>query len=202
METKMPNLNIPRQAETETGAGDEADTGAKKGVAIHELLAADGSVTKRMEEAVGIRYTLRDLPDSPFTFNIPGAQAGSAATMLAIFGAKTKATNEASRIRNAATNPGGADEQLSAVDEVFEQLEKGVWREKAEGTGGSRIDRAKLAQALVNVLGEKARKTVGEYQAQLEESDDYFKQVRLHPEVRAEYTRLVGKAVADVSTLA
>lgn len=192
---QAPDSDNGANAETETeGTGDK-----RKQVAKHELLGPTGDVVKRMEEATGIRYTLIESGDT-FEWQA-GQDAGSALVMLALFGAKTKATNEASRIRNGSPG-GGADEQMSAIDEVFEQLAKGVWREKAEGTGGSRIDKAKLAQALVNVLGDKAKQTVGQYQARLEEEEAYFKQVRQHPEVRAEYTRLVGKAVAAVDTLA
>ena len=72
----------------------------KRKVADHFLLNAAGEVVKTMEEAVGIRYVAVARPDQPFNFIFDGATPGSALAMLACFGAKTKATNEASRVRN------------------------------------------------------------------------------------------------------
>src|SRR5687767_10511196 len=48
-------------------------TDSKRKVADHALLKADGTETKRMEEAVGIRYTSVEKPDAPFTFMFDGA---------------------------------------------------------------------------------------------------------------------------------
>lgn len=183
---------------------------SKRKVADHFLLAADGSVTKRMEEAVGIRYVAVDKADAPFTFMFDGATPGSALTMLAIFGAKTKATNEASRVRNG--EGGGADEQLSAIEEVFEQLTKGVWREKAEGGGGARIDRDKVAEALVSLLGDKAagpamiyaQRFVDGYEVKGKQltGDEYFKFVWSNDDVKARYRKLTGKTGPALDTLA
>lgn len=136
---------------TDTNTAAKADS--KRKVADHFLLDAEGNVVKEMEKAVGIRYVSVNRPHAPFDFIFKDATAGSALAMLACFGAKTKATNEASRVRNG--EGGGDDEQLSAIDEVFEALVNGVWREKGEG-GGSRIDRETVAQVLVSLLGDKA----------------------------------------------
>lgn len=171
----------------------------RESVAKHELLDSAGNVTKRMEEAVGYRFTLRD-GGQTFEYAPTDASAGSPLTMLALFGAKTKATNEASRVRNGSN--GDAVSQMEAIDEVFDNLNKGVWREKAEGGSGSRIDKRKLAEALIEVLGAAAKGTIDTYQNRLETEDGYLRKVRSNPEVTIAYTRLVGKAAAPIDTLA
>ena len=182
----------------------------KRKVADHFLLDAAGNVTKRMEEAVGIRYVAVDAPSQPFTLMLDGATPGHITTMLALFGAKTKATNEASRVRNG--EGGGADEQLSAIEEVFEQLGKGVWREKAEGGGGSRIDWGVVAESLHSILGAKAAGDVAHYAARLgagaptdaldKAQADYRKQVWSNDAVKADYRKRTGKTGATVDSLA
>lgn len=190
---------------TETNAAD-----SKRKVADHFLLDSAGNVTKRMEEAVGIRYVSVDAPDKPFEFKFDNATPGSALVMLALFGAKTKATNEASRVRNG--EGGGADEQLGAIEEVFEQLSKGVWREKAEGGGGSRIDWAMVAEVLHGILGAKASGDVAHYASRLGSGAPadaldaaqtaYRKQVWSNDAVKAEYRKRTGKTGATVDSLA
>src|SRR5258705_8130048 len=142
----------------------------RESVAKHELLAQPGGDHVAMQEAVGIRYTDRASGDK-FEYFPHGAVAGNALTMLALFGAKTKATNEASRVRNG--DGGTTAEQLEAIDEVFANLDKGIWREKAEGGGGSRTDKRLLAEVLIAALGEKASGTIDTYQNRLETWEGY-----------------------------
>jgi hypothetical protein len=179
-------------------------------VADHFLLDAAGNVTKRMEDAVGIRYVSVDKPNAPFTYMFDGATPGHPITMLALFGAKTKATNEASRVRNG--DGGGADEQLDAIEDVFEQLTKGVWREKAEGGGGARIDWGIVTDILYGVLGDKAAGDLASYQGRLgvgapkdaltKDQDDYRKKVWSNDAIKAEYRKRTGKTGAAIDSLA
>lgn len=179
-------------------------------VADHFLLDASGAVTKRMEDAVGIRYVSVDKPQAPFTFMFDGATPGAPITMLALFGAKTKATNEASRVRNG--DGGGADEQLDAIEDVFEQLGKGVWREKAEGGGGARIDWAIVADVLHGTLGSKAAGDVAHYAERLGsaapkdgltvEQEKYRKAVWSNDAIKAEYRKRTGKTGVAIDSLA
>jgi hypothetical protein len=120
--------------------------------------------------------------------------------MLALFGAKTKATNEASRIRNG--EGGDTAAQMEAIDEVFGSIDKGVWREKAEGGSGSRTDKALLAQVLVESLGEKAKGTAVEYQHRLETEDGYLRKVLTNDAVKIEYRKRAGKTGVALDTLA
>ncbi len=164
-----------------------------KSVAKHELLAEQGGKHVSMAEAIGIRYTDRSSGEV-FEYFPQGARPGNALTMLALFGAKTKATNEASRVRNG--DGGGASEQMEAIDEVFTNLDKGVWREKAEGGGGSRTDKNLLAQVLIEALGEKAQGTVDTYQNRLETEEGYFKKVWSNDQIKTEYRKRAGKEAA------
>lgn len=179
---------------TDTTTNDKTPRAA---VAKHELLNASGEVVKRMEEATGIRYTVIASGEK-FEYQLPDATPGSAATMLALFGAKTKATNEASRVRQ---DNGSAAEQLEAIDDVFEQLTGGVWRERSEGGGGSRTDKRLLAEVLVELLGTKAQGTVDTYHARLEEDKDYTRKVMSNDAIKAEYRKRAGKTGPAIDTL-
>lgn len=173
---------------------------SKRKVADHHLLKPDGTVTKEMNEATGIRYTSIEKPDAPFTFMFDGATPGTALTMLALFGAKTKATNEASRVRNG--EGGGADEQLDAVEEVFEQLTKGVWREKSDGVGGARIDWRIVAEELMTLLGSTAQGTVDTYHNRITTEEAYRKKVWSNDAVKAAYRKRTGKTGPALESLA
>lgn len=171
----------------------------RKAVAKHELIAEAGGEHTSMDKAVGIRYTDKTT-NEVFEYLIPGATAGTPITMLALFGAKTKATNEASRVRNG--EKGDSQAQMEAIDEVFANISNGVWREKAEGGGGSRTDKALLAQVLVEKLGEKAVGTVDTYQNRLETEEAYFKKVWSNEDVKAEYKRRKGQTGVKLDELA
>lgn len=174
---------------TATPATTAPDDDARKGVAKHELIHTPGGDHVGMTEATGIRYTDKATGEV-FEFMIPGAQAGSPQTMLALFGAKTKATNEASRIRNG--EKGDTQAQMEAIDEVFANIAKGIWREKAEGGSGSRTDKALLAQVLIEALGDKAQGTVDTYQNRLETDEAYYKKVWSNDQIKSDYKKRKG----------
>lgn len=170
----------------------------RKSVAKHELIAAPGGEHTSMDKAIGIRYTDKATGEV-FEFLPDGATPGTALTMLALFGAKTKATNEASRIRNG--EKGDSQAQLEAIDEVFANIAKGIWREKAEGGSGTRTDKALLAQVLIEALGEKAQGTVDTYQNRLETEEAYYKKVWSNEAIKAEYKRRKGQTGAKLDDL-
>lgn len=171
----------------------------REAVAKHELIAVAGGEHVAINEALGIRYTDRKTGQK-FEYLIPGGQAGTAATMLAIFGAKTKATNEASRVRNGKN--GDVTEEFEAIDEVFANINQGIWREKAEGGGGTRTDKALLAQVLIEALGDKAAGTVDTYQQRLETEEAYYKKVWSNDQIKSEYKRRKGATGPALDTLA
>jgi hypothetical protein len=177
----------------------KADDAPRAGVAKHELIAEAGGEHTDMQTAVGIRYTDKASGES-FEYLIPDAKPGTPLTMLALFGAKTKATNEASRIRNG--EGGTTAEQLEAIDEVFANITKGVWREKAEGGGGSRTDKRLLATVLVESLGDKAQGTIDTYQNRLETEEGYLKKVMSVDAIKTEYRKRAGKTGPAIDTLA
>lgn len=171
-------------------------------IAKHEFIAPGegGAITlvDDIQLATGIRYTDRASGES-FDYVIPGATAGSPLTMLAIFGAKTKATNETSRQRQ--NGKVDATSQLEALDEVFESISKGVWREQAEGGGGSRTDKTLLATVLLEMLGTAAKGDAAHYVQRFTDDANYMRQV-LKSEAGAEYRKRAGKQGPAVNTLA
>ena len=186
---------------TDTTVAPEAPVAADKtreAVAKHELIAVAGGPHVAITEATGIRYTDRKSGQA-FEYLLKDAKPGTALTMLALFGAKTKATNEASRVRNG--DGGGTDEQMEAIDEVFANLDKGIWREKAEGGGGSRTDKRLLAEILVTALGERAQGTIDTYQHRLETEEGYLKKVMGNDAIKTEYRKRAGKTGVAVDSL-
>lgn len=163
--------------------------------AKHSFLAADGSETKDMHEATGIKYV--DIASGEeFTYQIPGATAGSPLTMLAVFGAKTKATNEASQVRQAIAR--GEDVDGSQVDEitaVFGKISDGIWREPGEGRVGAKIDRDALAAAIFeanpNACEGKGLQAIRE---RLDDDPAYLRKARKVDAVTELYNAKVGRA--------
>lgn len=180
-------------------------------VAKHELIATKGGEHLTIETAAGIRYTDR-ASGSVFEQIIPlpakAVQAGlthqdfigTPIMMFALFGAKTKATNETSRVRNG--KDGDTTQQMEALDEVFSSIcDDGVWREKAAGGGGSRTDKALLAQVFVEMLGSAAKGDAAYYAAKFESDLPYMRKV-LASEAGNEYRKRVGKAPVSAASLA
>lgn len=193
----MSNTDVNAPAATPAPAPEDINETKRTAVAKHEFIDAAGeSVT--IDKAVGIKYTDRK-SGNVFQYLIPGATPGQAITLLSLFGAKTKATNEASRVRNG--QGGDVDAEFEALDEVFENITKGIWREKAEGGGGSRTDKALLAAVLVEALGEKAQGTVDTYQHRLETEEAYYKKVWSNEQIKAEYKKRKGQTGAKVDEL-
>lgn len=189
----MTDTTVTTEAPVPTTAADK-----REAVAKHELIAAAGGPHVAITEATGIRYTDRKSGQA-FEYILKDATPGTALTMLALFGAKTKATNEASRVRNG--DGGGTDEQMEAIDEVFANLDKGIWREKAEGGGGSRTDKRLLAEILVTALGERAQGTIDTYQHRLETEEGYLKKVMGNDAIKTEYRKRAGKTGVAVDAL-
>jgi hypothetical protein len=176
------------------------DSGTKReAIATHELIAAAGGEHTDMQSAIGIRYTDKASGES-FEFLLPDAKPGTPLTMLALFGAKTKATNETSRVRNG--TGGDYKAQLEALDEVFESISNGVWREKAEGGGGSRTDKNLLARILIAALGEQAKGDEAFYVARMTDEKGYIRKILSNDTIKDEYRKQSGKTSIALDTLA
>jgi hypothetical protein len=173
-------------------------------VAKHEFLAADGTPTKDIHEATGIRYTDIASGES-FDYQIPGASAGAPVTMFAVFGAKTKATNEASQVRQALARGEDVDgSQVDAIREVFGKISDGTWREPGEGRVGAKVDRDSLAMAIVEFAGSLGKNPdLTEIRQRLDDDLKFFRTARKDERISAIYARLTGSETkkADLGAL-
>lgn len=179
----------------------QAENGESRKVAEHGYVGPDGGEVDTINEATGISYThVRDGWD--FAWQIPGAEAGDPQTLLAVFGAKTLATNTTSGARQR-----DEDEQEALV-ERFGNLEKGVWRERAEGGGGRgpKYDKDVLAAALIETFksdGQTPAGDVAHYREKLEDRS-YYAKVRANVKVMSTYMTMMaesGKGAPDTGGL-
>lgn len=166
----------------------------KERVATHELLDAANAVVDDEALATGIKYTLKTSGKS-FQYQVPGITAGSPAAMLAVFGAKTLATNEASQVRQ--KDPTG--DQIGAIEERFLLIESGKWVDRTGGGVGAKVDLDALAKAVVQV-GERKGKTadLAKVRQKLEDDKAFRSTVRAVPDINAEYAAIVGRTVKSV----
>jgi hypothetical protein len=179
---------------------------SKTKIAEHEYLGADGAVVDTEEEAQGYRYTLL-VNGETFDWQVSAA-TGDEMRLLALFGAKTLATNEISQVRNNPKNKAIRDtvdlanEAIAAVKARFDLIRSGQWVDRTrEGATGARINRDALAEAVCKVLVDNDKKTQAEvdngYKAEvrqrLEDDAEWLAKMRKFPPVAAAYALIVGK---------
>lgn len=112
----------------------------------HEWLDHNGMVTPHHEKACAYRMT-QLATEATFEWHTHAeTEAGGVETMLALFGAKTKAINTASTARTK-----GADE-IEAVKAFFAELKDGEWPENR--SGGLAINEEALARAIARAKEE------------------------------------------------
>jgi hypothetical protein len=184
-----------------------------KAVANHELIGTNGDIVEKEEDAHGMRYTLLA---NQQTFDYLFGQNADADRMLAVFGAKTLATNETSQARNSAKGAASPDEQIQSVRERFATLATGTWVDRTR-EGGAKVDKDALAEAICQVQVAQGGKTkAGElitdefvaagYKAKvrqkLEDDPAFLRTARNMPAVTTAYAALVGRSVATVDDLA
>lgn len=182
-------IALPNRApETEGGADVETET-VRTRVAKHEMLNAAGEVVEDEEDATGIRYT--HLVDKKVFERQIATMSESAKLMLAIFGARTLATNEASQVKQ----KGGGD-YVAAIEDRFSLIEGGKWVDRS---GGGKIDLDTLAQAIVNV-GANSGKTfdLAGVRKKLDDDAPWRAKVRQVKAITDEYATLKGRTVATV----
>lgn len=173
----------------------------KRKVADHEYLDAAGNIVDEEESAQGYRYKHLE-SQKDFTWQWADA-TDDERRMLAIFGAKTLATNETSAARNNSKGAASADDQMNAVKSRFDLIRGGTWLDRERGGGGFAIKPELLAQAINNVrqaLG-KAVTDVGELLKRIAEEPGYSAKARKVPEVAAEYARLAGRSTVTIDDL-
>lgn len=188
---------------TDTTQGETTDV-VKRTVAKHYLLDSTGAVVEDEEQATGIRYHHIGTGQT-FDYQIAAAQPGSPATMLAIFGAKTLATNEASAVRQ---KSGDMGDQVGAITDRFAMIDSGKWVDRTRE--GFKWDLDLLAQAVVAVLVRDSHISaeqgsdpaiVAKVRAKLDDKAQVTL-VRQTEGVEAEYKRLSGKTTRSVADLA
>lgn len=177
-------------------------------VAEHEFIDANGDPVDDGEQAQGYRYTLIANGD---TFDWHWSMANEdEKRMLAIFGAKTLATNETSQARNNPKGAGSAAEQMEALRERFTMVRSGQWVDRTREPGVAKVDKDALAEAIVQVLIAKGKiednpKSIGDAKAtkraQLEDDPTYLRKSRQVPEVAIAYAAILGRQVATVEDL-
>lgn len=115
--------------------------------------AAGGEVDK-IEQATGARYVI---PGNGKSFDVQLGEAGTLATMMAVFGYHTKLGNVANTVRNDKANPGSPDDEADAIADFMESLASGQWREPSEGGRGPKYDDAVLADVLTAMAAERGK---------------------------------------------
>ena len=168
-------------------------------------LGADGKESKE-EAAVAVSYEflgraadpkkgkVEQQPDGKafvHTISSPGTRAG----MIEGFGALTLMGNDT----NTWMNEKG-DRHPTAFDAIADRwalLDTGIWIDR---TGvGARVDKPRLAEAIVNVAARKG-KTLDSAAilAKLEGDNEWAKAAKANPEFSAEYATLMGRTVKSV----
>lgn len=177
---------------------DQEETKTRK-LADHGLIGADGAAVDEQEKATGVTY--KDLATGQVaTYQIPGAVAGSVQTMLAIFGAKTLATNTASANKQNDYPVGNVE----AINTRFAAIVDGDWGVERGGGGGVRIDIDLLVEALaVQFKREKQPFDPDKYRTKITEDEAYRKRVFGLDSVKAQYLILrAAKAGSGVAGIA
>lgn len=160
-----------------------ADTTKRGAIAKREWVDEDGNHTPDRTKAVGARYTY--LKNGTSIERLMG-EAGAAETMCAIMGYLTKVGNIVNSVVNADDYDGSTD-PMADVKEWDTDLGNGIWREVSEGVArGPKYDKDTLAGALLVVLGSKAKGTVADYRARLDDKS-YYAKVRGNSEIMAQY---------------
>lgn len=168
--------------------------------AEHHFIGRDSAVVDDISRATGIRYVSKE-NGGAVDFQIP---EGEPRLWLALFGARTLATNEASAARQGGDDAAG---QLEAIRTRLTGIAEGVWA--AERSGGPRINLDALAQALADAYirarkldKERREEGVQRIRAKLatQERGEHQKALSV-PGVRDAYQRHLGKEVASLDQL-
>lgn len=177
---------IPMASDTATAP----ESTKREGKAEHGYVDAAGNAVDKIEAATGISY--KNLATGKvFVYQIPGAQVGAEATMLALFGSKTKATNTASGVRNDKKDPGTPEDEDAAIAEFFGELKPGNWPGDRGGGGARAIDIELLIEALAGQFkAEKKPFDADKYRVKLTDDADYRKKVYGLDSVKGRYMLL------------
>lgn len=173
----------------------------EKAKAEHKLIDANGVVVDDIAAATGVRYV--DLESREVIDVQVATFAPKGILLLALFGAKTKATNTASQCRQRGES---GSEQVAAIRGDFATIAAGEWPER-EGGGGGRVNIDALATAFVD-LQVKARKVAkdqhdavlpGVREKLAQKPIEDLRKMLMVPGMRDAYNRALGKETATLS---
>lgn len=190
-----------------TPAADAAGAAAKpkrEQIATHEFIDATGAVQESIESATGIKYTDKATGKS-FVYQIPNAVAGSPLTMLAVFGAKTKATNSASAARQARDRDSTfTQDDIEYVTAVFADIQPGQWEKPGEGSKREpKYDLNVLTQVICDIIATATGKQQdpAKLREKLETDLKYRRGALARQDVRDAYAKAVGREDKPADTL-
>lgn len=196
---KNPAINPALRAPADD-SGSDADTEVvKRKLAEHALVDANGNTVESEEEATGMSYKIVKDKDTGEAVDLPafiwqsGLPAGTPACMMAIFGAKTLATNESSQARNGKESA-SAEGQMEAVRERFALIDSGKWVDRTREGVGAKIDKDALAGAVVEVA--EAQGKTADYakiRQKLEDDAAFVRAVRQVPAITTAYAARAGR---------
>lgn len=200
---------MPRKVRPMTDVSTTAETEKKRAIAEHILLGSDGKVVEDIEQAHGIRYV-----DKASALSVDYTPTDpNALRMLAVFGAKTLATNVASATRGP-DKDGTAQEQIDAIQARFDWIEtQKSWLDPSREVG-ARWDIDTLATAAVNVSvangkvpneDDKKAAAFAKFKALMEDpakGKGNVTAIRSVAGVEAEYKKLQGKTAKTADDLA
>src|SRR3972149_1336872 len=191
---------------TDVTQGDETDTVVERTKIANRLwLASDGKETDE-EKAVAVSYEFLgrtkggvSIPGDGKSYSYQIPTPGTRDGMLAGFGALTLMGN----ITNTWMGDKGdrAPTAHDAIADRFALLDTGVWVDRAAAVG-ARVDRDKLAEAVVNVAARKGQaRSKDDILAKFELDAEWMKAVSKSPEFATEYAALMGRTVKSSDAL-
>lgn len=182
--------------------------GESKRLAEHGYIAADGSVVEEIEKATGITYKDKATGEA-FAYNFGnadiGAVAGAVATMFAVFGAKTRATNAASAARQKrARDNTYAQSDVAYIIEVFGETKQDVWAVAGEGAGRAPSIDLVFLHAAISEYAESKGNPLDPSKLEEKLAGDlaYRRGAFANPDVKKIYLRLAGKPESTVDLFA
>lgn len=125
-------------------------TATREAVADRKWIDAAGNEAEA-DAATGFRYL--DLATQKAFVWQSGHAAGTALTMLAIFGGLTKAGNIRNTLVNGPKGDPNAD-VIGGIQEWFDELDNGTWAADRVGGGGMRFNAEALSRAIATAKGE------------------------------------------------
>jgi hypothetical protein len=182
-----PEMGLPKMSMTET-------TG-RRALAEHGLLTVNGGPTDDFAEANAVTYKhLKTGGEHRWAWD--GANEAER-RMLALFGARTLMTNEASQVKQ--KGHAGID-PTPAIADRFKLLASGQWVDRTRE--GFAVNLDALAGALVDefqVNGKAVDYTA--IRERMETDKEFVKKARSNPGVNARYIEKIGRTTATVDEL-